>query len=252
MAGRVEAVGKAVTQFKPSDAVFGDLSESGFGAFAEYVCAAATALVLKPTNLTFEQAATVPASALAALQGLRDVGQIQPKQKVLIHGASGGVGSFAVQIAKAFGAEVTGVCHTQKVDMLRSLGADHIIDYTQQDCTQTGQQYDLILDAAAYRSVTDFLPALTPQGTYVMVGGAPARFFQAMLCGPWISQTTHRHVKCLTSRPNQADLTTLKELIEADKILPAIDRSYPLSQVPTAMHRLEQRQVKGKIVITVG
>jgi 2-desacetyl-2-hydroxyethyl bacteriochlorophyllide A dehydrogenase len=251
VAGRVETVGKDVTQFKPGDEVFGDLSECGFGAFAEYVCATETALVLKPVAITFEVAATVPDAALAALQGLRDVGQIQSGQKVLIAGASGGVGSFAVQIAKAFGAEVTAVCSTKKMNMVRSLGADCVIDYTQTDVTQHGQRYDLIFDAAAYRSVLDYLPILTPGGTYVMVGGSIARFFQVMLLGSWISRTSHRKVKCLASKPNQKDLVTLRELMVAGKIAPFIDQHYNLSEVPAAIHHLEQRQVMGKVAIRV-
>jgi NADPH:quinone reductase-like Zn-dependent oxidoreductase len=251
LAGRVEAIGKDVTQFQPGDEVFGDLSECGFGAFAEYVCATESALVLKPANTSFEEAATVPGAALAALQGLRDCGQIQPGQKVLINGASGGVGSFAVQIAKAFGAEVTGVCSTTKMDMVRSLGADQIIDYTQADVTQNGQHYDLILDAAAYRSVFDYLPVLTTEGTYVLVGGSTARFFQVMFFSSWISRISRRNVKCLASKPNQADLTILKELLEAGKIAPFIDRCYHLSEVPAAILALEQRQVRGKIAIRV-
>ncbi len=251
MAGKVEAIGKDVTQFQPGDEVFGDLSNCGFGAFAEYVCATEAALVLKPNNTSFEEAATVPGAALAALQGLRDYGQIQSGQKVLINGASGGVGSFAVQIAKAFGAEVTGVCSTKKVDMVRSLGADHIIDYTQTDVTQNGQRYHLILDAAAYRSVFDYLPVLTPEGTYVMVGGSTARFFQVMFLGHWISKISSQKVKCLASKPNQADLMTLKDLIEAGTIAPVIDRCYNLSEVPAAIRYLEQRQVQGKVAIIV-
>jgi NADPH:quinone reductase-like Zn-dependent oxidoreductase len=251
IAGRVEAIGKNVTQLQPGDEVFGDLSECGFGAFAEYVCAIESALVQKPTNATFEEAATVPGAALAALQGLRDVGQIQAGQKVLINGASGGVGSFAVQIAKAFGAEVTGVCSTQKMDMVRSLGADNVIDYTQTEVTQNGQRYDLILDAAAYRSVFDYQPVLTPKGTYVLVGGSTARFFQVMLLGFWISKISRKTVKCLASKPNQIDLTTLKDLVEAEKIAPFIDRRYSLSEVPAAIRYLEQRQVQGKVVISI-
>ncbi|MGF1601999.1 MAG: NAD(P)-dependent alcohol dehydrogenase [Thermosynechococcaceae cyanobacterium] len=251
IAGTVAAVGKDVTQLKPGDQVFGDLSECGFGAFAEYACPPETALVLKPTNLSFAEAATVPVSALAALQGLQDVGKVQAGQNVLINGASGGVGSFAIQIAKAFGAEVTGVCSTQKIEMVRSLGADHIIDYTQTDCTQTGQQYDLIFDAAAYRSVFDYLPALMPEGTYVIVGGSTARIFQVMLLGPWISKTSHRNVKFLTSQPNQDDLTTLKELIETGKVTPFIDRSYDLSEVPAAIRHIEERKVQGKVSISI-
>jgi NADPH:quinone reductase-like Zn-dependent oxidoreductase len=250
-AGRVEAVGKDVTQFKPGDEVFGDLSECGFGAFAEYVCVLETALALKPANMTLEEAATVPVSALAALQGLRDVGQIKSGQKVLINGASGGVGSFAVQIAKAYGAEVTGVCSTSKVDMVRSLGADHIIDYTQEDIIQKGQRYDLILDAAAYRSVFDYPPALNPKGTYVLVGGSTPRLFLVMFLGSWISKISRRNVKFLVTKPNQADLVILKDLIEAGKIAPFIDRRYSLSEVPAAIRHLEQRQVRGKVSIVV-
>ena len=249
IAGRVEAVGKDVTQFNLGDEVFGELSESGFGAFAEYVCVPERALALKPSNLTFKAAATVPASALAALQGLRDAGQIESGQKVLINGAASGVGSFAVQIAKAFGAEVTGICSTSKIDMVRAIGADRVIDYTQTDVTKTGQYYDLILDVAAYRSVFDYLPILPPKGTYVLVGGSTARLFQVMFLAPLISKLTRRNVKCLGSKPDQDDLLCLKEMIEAGKIVPWIDECYNLSQVPIAISRLEQRQVRGKIAI---
>lgn len=251
VAGRVEAVGKEVTQFQPGDEVFGDLSECGFGAFAEYACATEAALVLKPSQITFEEAATVPDAALAALQGLRDCGQIQPGQKVLINGASGGVGSFAVQIAKAFGAEVTGICRTEKMDQVRSIGADHVIDYTQRDVTKGEERYDLILDAAAYRSVFDYLPLLTPEGTYVLVGGSTARFLRVMVLAPWISRISRRQVTCLASTPKQDDLLTLSELLVAGKIAPLIDQRYPLSEVPTAIRRLEQRQVIGKLSIYV-
>ena len=248
VAGRVEAVGKDVTQFQPGDEVFGSLSECGFGAFAEYVCATEAALMLKPANTSFEEAATVPGAALAALQGLRDFGLVAG-QKVLIVGASGGVGSFAVQIAKALGAEVTALCSTKKIDMVRSLGADCVIDYTQADVTRQGQHYDLIFDAAAYRSVFDYLPALTPEGTYVLVGGSTARFFQAMFLGPWISRLGGRKVKCLALKPDRADLIVLRDLIEAGKISPFIDRRYNLSEVPAAIRYLEQRQVRGKVAI---
>jgi 2-desacetyl-2-hydroxyethyl bacteriochlorophyllide A dehydrogenase len=248
VAGRVEAVGKDVTQFQPGDQVFGSLSECGFGAFAEYVCATEAALVLKPANTSFEEAATVPGAALPALQGLRDFGLVAG-QKVLIVGASGGVGSFAVQIAKALGAEVTALCSTKKIDMVRSLGADCVIDYTQADVTRQGQHYDLIFDAAAYRSVFDYLPALTPEGTYVLVGGSTARFFQVMFLGPWISRLGRRKVKCLALKPDRADLIVLRDLIEAGKISPFIDRRYNLSEVPAAIRYLEQRQVRGKVAI---
>jgi 2-desacetyl-2-hydroxyethyl bacteriochlorophyllide A dehydrogenase len=250
VAGRVEAVGKDVTQFQPGDEVFGSLSECGFGAFAEYVCATEAALVLKPANTSFEEAATVPGAALAALQGLRDFGLVAG-QKVLIVGASGGVGSFAVQIAKALGAEVTALCSTKKIDMVRSLGADCVIDYTQADVTRQGQHYDLIFDAAAYRSVFDYLPALTPEGTYVLVGGSTARFFQVMFLGPWISRLGRRKVKCLALKPDRADLIVLRDLIESGKISPFIDRRYNLSEVPAAIRYLEQRQVRGKVAISV-
>jgi NADPH:quinone reductase-like Zn-dependent oxidoreductase len=251
VAGIVEAVGQDVKQFQPGDAVFGDVSEAGCGGFAEYVCAPESVLAHKPANLSFELAATVPVAALSALQALRDYGQLQPGQKVLINGASGGVGSFAVQIAKAFGAEVTAVCSTAKIERVRALGADHIINYTQIDITQTGQQFDLILDAAAYRSVFDYLPSLTAKGTYVLIGGSTTRLFQTMLLGPWLSKTRLQSVKLLMVKPNQADLITLKEMLEMGKINPMLDRTYPLSELPTAIHQLEQRQVTGKIAIVI-
>jgi NADPH:quinone reductase-like Zn-dependent oxidoreductase len=251
VAGIVEAVGRSVTQFKPGDAVFGDMSESGFGTFAEYVCAPEAVLVHKPANISFEVAATVPVAGVSALQALRDYGQIQPGQKVLINGASGGVGSFAVQIAKAYGAEVTAVCSKAKIDRVKSIGADHIIDYTQTDITQTGQQFDLILDAAAYRSVFDYLPSLTKHGTYVLIGGSIARIFQTMFLGSWLTKTRSQNVKLLMAKPNQKDLITLKEMLETGKITPMLDRTYPLSEVPTAIHQLEQRQVTGKIAIVI-
>ncbi|MGF1566792.1 MAG: NAD(P)-dependent alcohol dehydrogenase [Nodosilinea sp.] len=251
LAGQVEAVGPAVTQFQPGDEVFGDVSESGFGAFAEYACVPAPALAPKPANLTFEAAATVAVSALTALQALRDLGQLQPGQRVLILGASGGVGSFAVQLAKVFGAEVTAVCRSPKVDMVRQLGADQVIDYTQTDVTQPSQPYDLILDMAAYRSCFDYWPALTPTGTYVMVGGSMPRLFQAMLLGPLVSKFTHRQVKCLVSKLKSVDLLTLRDLLEAGQITPVIDRTYPFSEVPAAIRYLEQRQVRGKVVISI-
>ncbi len=251
IAGSVEEVGKDVTQFQVGDEVFGDLAECGFGAFAEYVCVTEAALVLKPTNISFEQAATVPGAALAALQGLRDCGQIKSGQKVLINGASGGVGSFAVQIAKALGAEVTAVCSTNKMAMMNALGADQIIDYTQTDVTKDGQQYDLIIDAAAYRSVFDYQPILKHEGTYVLIGGSISRLFQVLLFGSVISRIMGRKLKCLTAKPNRSDLVILKDMIEAEKIIPFIDRTYSLSEVPEAIRQLEQRQIRGKVSISV-
>lgn len=251
VAGCVVAVGQAVTQFKPGDEVFGDLSECGFGAFAEYVCAPESALVLKPDTTSFEQAAAIPGAALAALQGLRDCGHLQPGQKVLINGASGGVGSFAVQIAKAFGAEVTALCSTQKIDKVKLLGADQVIDYTQVDVTQSGIDYDLILDAAAYRSVFDYFSILKPGGTYVLIGGSTARFFQILLFGSLISKFSRRKVTALTSTPNQSDLQLLRDWLASRTIAPLIDHIYSLDELPAAIGKLEQRQVTGKVVVRV-
>jgi NADPH:quinone reductase-like Zn-dependent oxidoreductase len=252
VAGTVAAVGRSVTQFQPGDAVFGDTSEAGFGSFAEYVCAPESTFVHKPDHISFEAAATVSVAALTALQGLRDCGQIQAGQKVLINGASSGVGTFAVQLAKAFGAEVTAVCSTEKMPIVRQLGADQVIDYNQTDITQMPAQYDLIFDAAAYRSVYDYLPMLKPQGTYVLVGGPIGRFLQLMLFGGLISRLRPQTIKVLSVKPNQADLLILRDFLAAGKIQPVIDRTYPLSEVPAAIHQLEQRQVTGKIAIMIG
>ncbi|MFC1994277.1 NAD(P)-dependent alcohol dehydrogenase [Chloroflexota bacterium] len=250
IAGRVEAVGGNVKQFQLGDEVFGDLSGCGFGAFAEYVCARENALVLKPASMTFEEAAAVPQAAVLALGGLRDKGQIQPGQKVLINGAGGGAGTFAVQIAKSFEAEVTGVDSTRKLDIMRSIGADHVIDYTQEDFTKNGQHYDLILDFAAHHSILDYKHALSPKGTYVMVGGSSARMFQTMFLGPLISMTTSKKMGMLLHRPNK-DLAFIKELFEADKVKPIIDKRYPLSEVPEALRYFGKGHARGKVVITV-
>ena len=251
VAGRVEAVGRSVTQFRPGDEVFGDLSACGWGAFAEYVCADENALVLKPADMTFEQAAAVPLAAVTALQGLRDQGQIKAGQKVLINGASGGVGTFAVQLAKSFGAEVTGVCSTGKVDMVRSLGADHVVDYTREDFTKTAQRYDLILAANGDRSIFDYQRALSPGGSYVTTGGSMTQLFQAMLLGPLMSMTGGKKMGNMLARPDQKDLTFINELLESGQVAPVIDRRYPLSEVPEAVRYLEDGHAKGKVVITV-
>lgn len=251
IAGRVEAVGRNVKQFQPGDEVFGDIFECGLGGFAEYVCASEDALVLKPSNISFEEAAAVPLAAVTALHGLRDKGHIQPGQKVLINGASGGVGTFAVQIAKSFGAEVTAVCSTRNFYLASSLGADHVIDYTKEDFTKNGQRYDLILAANGYHSILDYKRALSTNGTYVVSGGSMAQLFQAMLLGPWISMTGSKKMVVLTSKPNQKDLVFMKELLEAGKVKPVIDRRYPLSEVAEALRYLEEGHARGKVVITV-
>jgi NADPH:quinone reductase-like Zn-dependent oxidoreductase len=201
--------------------------------------------------MTFEETAAVPMAAVTALQGLRDKGKIQPGQKVLINGASGGVGTFAVQIAKSFGAEVTGVCSTRKIDMARSIGADQVIDYTQEDFTQNEQRYDLILAANGYHSIWDYKRALSPKGIYVMAGGSMAQIFQAILLGPWISMAGSKKMGALSARPNQKDLVFMKELLEAGKVVPVIDRCYPLSEVADALRYLEEGHARGKVVIIV-
>ena len=246
IAGRVEAVGKNVKRFKQGDEVFGNTP----GGFAEYVCALEDALVLKPAKITFEEAAAVPLAAVTALQGLRK-GQIEPGQKVLINGASGGVGTFAVQIAKSFGAEVNAVCSTRNLDQARSIGADHVIDYTQEDFTKNGQHYDLILAAGGYHWISDYKRALSPKGIYVMTGGSMAQLFQAMLLGPWMSMTGSKKMGNMMARTNQKDLVFLKELLEAGKVVPVIERRYPLSQVAEAIRYLEEGHAQGKLVITL-
>jgi len=247
IAGRVEAVGRNVKQFQPGDEVFG----GGRGGFAEYTCAREDRLALKPTNITFEEAAAVPIAAVTVLQGLRK-GHVQPGQKVLINGASGGVGTFAVQIAKSFGAEVTAVCSTGKLDMVRSIGADHVIDYTQEDFTKSGQRYDLIIAANGYHSILDYRHALSPKGICVTTGGSMAQIFQAMLLGPLISLTGSKKMGSMgIAKLNQKDLVLVKELLEAGKVVPVIERRYPLSQVAEALRYLEEGHAQGKVVITM-
>jgi len=248
VAGRVEAVGGNVKQFQPGDEVFGDI---GHGGFAEYGCAPESRLALKPANLSFEEAAAVPMAALTALQGLRDEGQIHPGQKVLINGASGGVGTFAVQIAKSFGAEVTAVCSPRNLDQARSIGADHIIDYTKENFTQNGQQYDLILAANGYHSLSAYKRALTPKGIYVMAGGSTAQIFQAMLLASWMSETGGKKMGGVSAKIDQKDLGLIKELLEAGKVVPVIDRRYPLSETAEALRYLGEGHARGKIVITL-
>jgi NADPH:quinone reductase-like Zn-dependent oxidoreductase len=249
IAGRVETIGKDVTRFQPGDEVFGDISGCSWGGFADYVCASENALSLKPTCMTFEEAAAIPQAAVLALQGLRDTGQIRKGQKVLINGAGGGVGTFAVQIAKLFGAEITGVDSVEKLEMLRSIGADQVINYKQEDFTQNGQRYDLILDVVGSRSIFDCKRALGPKGMYVMIGGSMARIFQAMFVGSFINLTKNKKIAVLIHKPNHMDQDVLKELFEAAKVVPVIDRRYPISKTAEALRYLGEGRAKGKIVI---
>jgi NADPH:quinone reductase-like Zn-dependent oxidoreductase len=251
MAGVVEAVGKDVRQFKAGDEVFGDLSSTSRGSYAEYVCVAENTLTLKPAKLSFEEAASVPLAGVTALQAIRDKGQLQPGQKVLINGAGGGVGTFAVQIARAFGAEVTATCSTSKVDMVRGLGAHHVVDYTKEDVTRNGQQYDLILDVGLNRMVSDYRRSLTPQGKYVLVGGAINRFFQFMVMAPLLSLFGSQKFTNIMAAPQPKDLEFLAGLIEAGKVVPVIDRSFPLAKAADALRYFETGSVRGKIVISV-
>ncbi len=250
IAGRIEAVGKNIKQFQPGDEVFGDLSRSGWGGFAEYVCADENALTLKLAGMTFEQAAAIPQAGLLALQALRYKGQIQPGQKVLFNGAGGGVGTLGVQIAKSFGAEVTGVDSMEKLDIMRSSGADHVIDYTLEDFTKNGQHYDRIIDVAATRSVFDYKRALSPGGVFVMVGGSSSLVYKLLFLGSWISITDGKKMGLLLHKPNKG-LSFLKELVEAGKVVPVIDRCYPLNEVAEAFRYYGEGHVKGKVVITV-
>lgn len=250
LAGRVEAIGGNVTRFQVGDEVFG----RGFGSFAEYVCPRENALMVKPTKLTFEAAASVPVAALTALQGLRQMGQIQPRQQVLIQGAGGGVGTFAVQIAKAFGAEVTALCGTRNVELVRSLGADHVIDYTQADFTTNGQRYDLILAVNGYHPISVYRRALLPTGRCVLVGASShlnQTMFQGMLLGPVLSRMGSRKIGFVQGDHTQADLAYITEMLEAGKIVPVIDRRFPLRDTAEAIRYLEAGHARGKVVITM-
>jgi len=242
--------GKNNPEFKPGDEVFGEIP--GYhGGFAEYVCTRGKTMALKPASFTFEQAAAIPQAGVIALQGIRVKGQVKPGQKVLINGAGGGAGTFAVQLAKLNGAEVTGVDNTGKLDFLRSLGADYVIDYTREDFTKTGKQYDLVLDLIAHRSVFAYQRALCPNGSYFFVGGSVATLFQILLLGPLIKRTTGKNIRFLAVGQNREDLVSIAEFCEAGKIAPVIDRQYPLSEVPEALRYLGAGQAKGKIVITL-
>ncbi|MCA1602378.1 MAG: NAD(P)-dependent alcohol dehydrogenase [Pseudomonadota bacterium] len=250
IAGRVEAVGANVEQFQPGDEVFGDIL-GYMGGFAEYVRAPENRLALKPASMTFEQVAAIPQAAVIALQGIRDKGQVQPGQQVLINGAGGGAGTFAVQLAKLYGAEVTGVDNTGKLDFMRSLGADHVIDYSREDFTKNGKQYDLILDLIAHRSVFAYKRALRPNGSYFFVGGSVATLFQTLLLGPLVGRTAGKKIRILAVQPNLEDMVYITELYEAGKVVPVIDRRYPLSEVAEALRYLGEGHAGGKVVITV-
>lgn len=249
IAGRIEAVGKNIEQFKPGDEVFGDLT-GNWGGFAEYVCARETQLVRKPASMTFVQAAAIPQAAMLAVQGLRDKGQLQPGQKLLINGAGGGVGTFGVQIAKLHGVEVTGVDSSEKLDMMRSVGFDHVIDYTQEDFTRNGRRYDLILDTKTNRSVFNYARSLSSDGTYVTVGGSGSRILQVLLLGPLISMFNKKNMRLVFLNPNK-DLAFMSELFEKGKVKPVIDGPYQLSEAPEAMRHFGKANHKGKVVITV-
>jgi NADPH:quinone reductase-like Zn-dependent oxidoreductase len=253
IAGTVEVVGGNVKQLQPGDEVWGDLSfPYGYGTFAEYVCVSESALALKPASMTFEEASTYPQSALISLQTLRDRGRIQPGQKVLINGAGGGMGTFAVQMAKYFGAEVTGVDSARKLEMLRSIGADHVIDYAQEDYTKSGRRYDLILDVVAHRSVFDYRRALSADGIFLIVGGSLTTFLQVLVLGALISRMGSKKLGLNAyDANNKEDLAFLAEFFESGKVVPVIDRCYPLSEVPEALRYLEEGHVLGKVVITV-
>lgn len=249
IAGRIEAIGKNVRKFKPGDEVYGDLSGT-WGGFAEYVCARENTLGLKPTRMTFEEAASIPQAAMLAVQGLIDKGKIQGGQKLLINGAGGGVGTFGLQIAKLWKVEITGVDSAGKLEMLRTLGFDHVMDYSQEDFTRSGQQYDLILDAKTNRSIFDYLRALRPNGIYVTVGGSIMRLLQAFILGPLISMISKKKILIVALKPNK-DLSYMNELFEAGKVRCVIDGPYTLEEVPTAFRLFEKGLHKGKVVITI-
>ena len=250
IAGRVEQAGKDITQFKPGDEVFGEIP--GYhGGLAEYACAPESTLARKPAGLTFEQAAAIPQGGVIALNGIREKGQVRPGQQVLINGAGGSAGTFAVQLAKLYGAEVTGVDNTGKMDFLRSLGADHVIDYTKQDFTKNRKQYDLILDLIAHRSVFAYKRALKPNGTCFFVGGAVGTLFQILLLGPWIKRTTGRNLRLLIVPQNNKDLIAITELCEMGKVVPVIDRQYPFDETPEALRYVAEGRAKGKVVIQI-
>jgi NADPH:quinone reductase-like Zn-dependent oxidoreductase len=250
ISGTVEVIGENIKQFQLGDEVFGDISEYGFGAFAEYVAVPEKALHKKPGSITFEEAAALPEASLVALQALRDVAKIKPGQQVLIYGASGGIGTFAVQIAKYYGAVVTGVCGSSNLELVRSLGADHIIDYTKEDFTKSGKLYDIILATVGYRPIFDYKRALKKKGIYVVTGGYMTQIFQGMLLGPWLSMFGGKKLCSMTVKPNK-DLYYMKELIESGKVKPVIDKIYSLTDCEKAMQHYSKGHAKGKVIINM-
>lgn len=252
IAGRVASVGRAVRQLAPGDEVFGNLFDLRGGAFAEYAAVPERLLVRKPANLSFAQAAAVPMAAVTALRGLRETKPVQPGQRVLINGASGGVGTFAIQIAKALGAEVTAVVGSRNVDLARQLGADLVLDHTREDFTQRDERYDLILAVNGYQPITAYRKTLRPGGAYVMAGGSTAQMLQTLLLGPWMSKKGGPRMAVLESKPSAADLAVVKAMLEAGTVTPVIDRTFTLGQVPDAIRHLEQGHPRGKVVVTVG
>lgn len=251
IAGRVVAVGRGVTRFQPGDAVYGDLAACGLGGFAEYVCAREEALAPKPASLSFAQAAAVPMAAVTALQGLRAAGPIVAGARVLVHGASGGVGTFAVQLARAMGAHVTAVCSARHVEQARTLGAEHVIDYTQEDFTRDGRRYDLILVVNGRRSLAEYRRALSPRGHLVVAGGDVGTILRAMLLGPVVALAHNITVRSLVARPSRDDLLFVGQLLDSGAVVPVIDRCYPLGELPEAMHYLATGHARGKVVITM-
>ncbi|MDY8136827.1 NAD(P)-dependent alcohol dehydrogenase [Aquimarina sp. 2201CG5-10] len=250
IAGKIEAIGKNVKQFKIGDEVFGDISQCGWGGFAQYVCTKENSLIHKPAEITFETAAAIPQAGVMAYQGIYDYGRVKSGQKILINGAGGGVGTFAIQMAKSCGAHVTGVDSKHKFDIMKSIGADHTINYKQEDCTKTGQQYDLILDVVGHHSIYDFKRALLPGGTYRMIGGHTNLIFQSLLVGPLISIITNKTMGILAHEPNK-NLDTILTLIKTGQITPIVDQLFPLEKTAEALEYLGNGGVKGKIVITM-
>lgn len=251
VAGRVEAVGSDVDRFQPGDAVFGDLSDAGWGGFAEYVCAPADAVVSKPEDVSFEAAAAAPLAGVTAMQALREHGGIESGDAVLINGASGGVGTFAVQLARAFGAEVTAVCSSRNVETARSIGADHVVDYTQEDFADRDDRYDLIVAVNGSRSIFAYRRALRSDGRYVMVGGSNKQMIQALALGPVLSAVGSQKLGNMMAEPDRDDLTDLRDFLEEGAVEPVIDRRYPLAEVPDAIAYLEDGHARGKVLITV-